>query len=1532
MPFEVIRPPGYNYDVIIKQQQQPSKDIDSQLNVLNIQSYYGFYKGTINEQKQKHGNGVHIFSQAIYSGNWERDKRIGDGLQIVSDGFSNRDMYHPPLFGHNIINPLVNSSSSTPTSSTPPISSPIKQHQHNATVPAIPLGPLINNNGTATAVTNRITTDHQIIEESFNTVDNIVSLVQNDKEYLRKQDYYQGRWLNGRANGIGSFHFAKDNSTHQDFWRSGVVVRFINQNVFQSLGTFGDPSDPRSIQNLISYPDQNLVSMLNDWNSIVTNDDDYPWRPYLSSTMNTTNSISTTAATTLPDIYQLVQQQQQQQQQQQRINNLPQHQQPQQQQQQQQTRPSYGIITANYLKSRLDTEEKFFLSLSNFVQKWEIPKNSGDRTCNYMIVIPDTEKASFIPLSNLIMQSTSLEKLIQKILMDPNNRLPNTPTSIITTTLFSGELSPNSSTIEATTTTTTNNNTITPTPAFSKDELELFKLMPICMDLDNDENLQKNMKSILNILKMLPQRTNPDFKVPPFILQHICEIITVFKKNKPLESHLLNKQFTLLQDFLLSPPPPLPTIPPLSSPRGQDSATNPSSNSTPSNESSKDVKDKQNYQVPTIKGNNNYFTNTKVPKPSKSSDSHLSKTSTSKISPPLLNQPSTTTVPKKEISQTTTGSSRPRANNHQNTVESINQYNQAMTTSPKLTSARHHHHHSVIPTLSTDSGSTTTTTVEFPEINPQTINILLQLFKSSFEFPKSLKESIDIIQRINGSISNVINILSARLSSIKETKSKQSDYENINKNLRNSDSKTIEYYISYLVSKDQQINQFIEDQEKENTVIKSAKEFCFELFHFLYSQQINLTLKRLRTASNFINNLKQSPKVSKDMLIKFVKHIHKISHHLELSCQDPFIQSLPINIDKDRQSIKQYIDSNSELYALLSPPILGIPSPIIMSPEKPPLPPPPPSSTISAINSFVSMVWSSYTSSPSTSTSSTKKTTPPPTPTPIPPSLASPSYLSLNISQTFEPSDISPSPFSFISPLNKIPEEIQSGNYQLIYPIASSGDEILITILTNCIIELRNTVFSVKPPTNNETKLKQLAPSVHKTLFDILLHSTQLCQIESYCSEVFKTIANTVKNYPEKEKDTLFNRFKDFFKSYLLEKCIKVLDYDPQQQQLQKPFGKQIPIADDILYQHHSFLSFLANLYPGLSVRVKKEFVNTMPIQLFIDLMEKSGKGPSQQAQLFKSQSAQVLINLSLSSFDHLIEIKSKGGLATILELCKRGQVFAHNRVEESELKIEEFLGAGALAKVHRGFWNGKEVAIKIFTEGSFSFRLEDFLKEVAIMALINHPNLLKLEGACILPRNSSESTFMIVTELMHKGTLWDVIKKNHPLSFPAIIKYALSVAYGLSYLHSLDLIHRDIKASNILVDKDDNTKVGDFGLSRIVSNFNMTAVAGTPKWESPECLAGDSSYTSAADVYSYGMLLYELVTGEEPYPEIQSIVDLVRTVYEKKLKPKIPSSTPHFLSSLIKDCLSYTPKKRPTMVQIISRLQETSVDEIKLK
>jgi len=199
-------------------------------------------------------------------------------------------------------------------------------------------------------------------------------------------------------------------------------------------------------------------------------------------------------------------------------------------------------------------------------------------------------------------------------------------------------------------------------------------------------------------------------------------------------------------------------------------------------------------------------------------------------------------------------------------------------------------------------------------------------------------------------------------------------------------------------------------------------------------------------------------------------------------------------------------------------------------------------------------------------------------------------------------------------------------------------------------------------------------------------------------------------------------------------------------------------------------------------------------------------------------------------------------------------------KLQEEDLTIEQMIGRGASSVVYTGKYQNREVAIKVFSEASLAFDLRDFYRETTILNALDHPHILAFEGSCVSLRRDSQSVFLLVTELCSGGSLKKRLREKGALRLPEIIKYGKEISSAMAYVHSVDIIHRDLKAENILIDKFGNAKVGDLGLARGL-DINMTCLAGTPKWEAPEVITGQR-YSTPADVYSFGMLLYEMSTG----------------------------------------------------------------------
>merc|ERR1712146_853852 len=154
---------------------------------------------------------------------------------------------------------------------------------------------------------------------------------------------------------------------------------------------------------------------------------------------------------------------------------------------------------------------------------------------------------------------------------------------------------------------------------------------------------------------------------------------------------------------------------------------------------------------------------------------------------------------------------------------------------------------------------------------------------------------------------------------------------------------------------------------------------------------------------------------------------------------------------------------------------------------------------------------------------------------------------------------------------------------------------------------------------------------------------------------------------------------------------------------------------------------------------------------------------------------------------------------------------------------------------------------------------LQSFFEEVDVMSSIKHPNIIEFIGATVDPPN-----LCIVTEYMPLGDLHSVLRKYPGLPWETKLSFALGIAKGMQYLHSLDppIVHRDLKALNILVNENYIVKVADFGLSKATPeerSHRANTKIGTLNWLAPEVLAEICPYTTKADVFSYGMVLYEI-------------------------------------------------------------------------
>jgi len=211
---------------------------------------------------------------------------------------------------------------------------------------------------------------------------------------------------------------------------------------------------------------------------------------------------------------------------------------------------------------------------------------------------------------------------------------------------------------------------------------------------------------------------------------------------------------------------------------------------------------------------------------------------------------------------------------------------------------------------------------------------------------------------------------------------------------------------------------------------------------------------------------------------------------------------------------------------------------------------------------------------------------------------------------------------------------------------------------------------------------------------------------------------------------------------------------------------------------------------------------------------------------------------------------------------------------------------------------------------------ISEFASEVGMLRKLRHPNIILFMGACTRP-----PTLCVVTELM-TCSLFDLLHNTDvQLSWKLRLQVALDTARGMNFLHYNvpPIIHRDLKSPNVLLDSNRRAKVCDFGLARSKAITTMTGQCGTFQWMAPEAI-NNLKYTEKADVFSFGVILWELISRELPYDGMNSVQVSV-AVLTKAYRPPIPKNCPPEYSQLIQDCWHQTPEKRPSFESICERL-----------
>uniref|UniRef100_A0A3Q3F3D6 Mitogen-activated protein kinase kinase kinase n=1 Tax=Labrus bergylta TaxID=56723 RepID=A0A3Q3F3D6_9LABR len=251
-----------------------------------------------------------------------------------------------------------------------------------------------------------------------------------------------------------------------------------------------------------------------------------------------------------------------------------------------------------------------------------------------------------------------------------------------------------------------------------------------------------------------------------------------------------------------------------------------------------------------------------------------------------------------------------------------------------------------------------------------------------------------------------------------------------------------------------------------------------------------------------------------------------------------------------------------------------------------------------------------------------------------------------------------------------------------------------------------------------------------------------------------------------------------------------------------------------------------------------------------------------------------------------------------------------HSHEESWEVPFEEisdlqWVGSGAQGAVFLGKFHGEDVAVK---------KVRD-IKETEIKHLrkLKHPNIITFKGIC-----TQAPCYCILMEYCAQGQLYEVLRAGRKITPSLMVDWSMGIAGGMNYLHLHKIIHRDLKSPNMLITHDDMVKISDFGTSKELSDKSTKmSFAGTVAWMAPEVIRNEP-VSEKVDIWSFGVVLWEMLTGEIPYKDVDSSA-IIWGVGNNSLQLPVPESCP--------DVTPGSGRNRPSFRQILLHLDIASAD-----
>ncbi|XP_069062745.1 RAF proto-oncogene serine/threonine-protein kinase isoform X2 [Pleurodeles waltl] len=264
--------------------------------------------------------------------------------------------------------------------------------------------------------------------------------------------------------------------------------------------------------------------------------------------------------------------------------------------------------------------------------------------------------------------------------------------------------------------------------------------------------------------------------------------------------------------------------------------------------------------------------------------------------------------------------------------------------------------------------------------------------------------------------------------------------------------------------------------------------------------------------------------------------------------------------------------------------------------------------------------------------------------------------------------------------------------------------------------------------------------------------------------------------------------------------------------------------------------------------------------------------------------------------------------------------------IEASEVMLSNRIGSGSFGTVYKGKWHG-DVAVKILkVTDPTPEQFQAFRNEVAVLRKTRHVNILLFMGYM------TKDNLAIVTQWCEGSSLYKHLHvQETKFQMFQLIDIARQTAQGMDYLHAKNIIHRDMKSNNIFLHEGLTVKIGDFGLATVKSRWSgsqqVEQPTGSILWMAPEVIRmqDNNPFSFQSDVYSYGIVLFELMTGELPYSHIRNrdqIIFMVGRGYASPDLSKLYKNCPKAMKRLVADCLKKVKEERPLFPQILSSIE----------